>query len=181
MGANQLGEKFNKIHYLSMKSTQALGKIATEGVKNLSQTLASLANHVAKNIQMAAANVMTAKSPEEVWTAMKGNGSAPFSDKFKAHQESMRKVINDYAHEFSEVNDDLFENVKEGLDAFFKMACQNAPDGTEVLIKPYQSAFNSCFDSMQKIQQLMTGYLDNLEGGISQSSQKSSSASHSRK
>ncbi len=79
------------------------------------------------------------------------------------------------------MNDELFENVKEGLDAYFKMACQNAPDGTEVLIKPYQSAFNSCFESMQKMQQLMTSYLDNIEGGISQPGQKSSSASHSRK
>ena len=181
MGANQLGEKFNKIHHSNMKSTQALGKIAAEGVKNLSQTHASLANHVAKNMQMAIANVMTAKSPEEVWTAMKGNGSTPFSDEFNAYQESMRKVINNYTHEFSEVNDELFENAKEGLDAFFKVACQNAPDGTDVLIKPYQSAFNSCFEGMQKMQQLMTGYLDNIEGGISQSNQKSSSASHSRK
>lgn len=181
MGVNQLGEKFNKIHHSNMKSTQSLGKIASEGAKKISQAHTSLANHVVKNMQMAAANVMTAKSPEEVLAVMKGNGSAPFSDEFKTYQESMRKVIKDYAHEFSEVNDELFENVKEGLDAYFKMACQNAPDGTEVLIKPYQSAFNSCFESMQKMQQLMTSYLDNIEGGISQPGQKSSSASHSRK
>lgn len=181
MGVNQLGEKFNKMHHSSMKSTQVLGKMAAEGAKNVSQAHTSLANHVAKNMQMAAANMMTAKSPEEIWAAMKGNGSAPFSEELKAYQESMRKALNDYAHEFSEVNDELFEHAKDGLDEFFKVACQNAPDGTEVLIKPYQSAFNACFEGMQKIQQLMTGYLDNIEGGMSQLNQKSSSTSHARK
>jgi hypothetical protein len=181
MGVNPLGEKFNKIHHSNMKSTQSLGKIAAEGAKSLSKAHASLANHVIKNMQMAATNVMTAKSPEEVLAVMKGNGSTPFSDEFNAYQESMRKVINDYAHEFSEVNDDLFENAREGLDAFFKMACQNTPDGIEALIKPYQVAFNSCFESIQKMQQLMPAYLDNLEGRIGQLNQKPSSASHSRK
>lgn len=181
MGVNQLGEKFNKIHHSSLRSTQAFNKMATEGAKNISQAHTVLANHVAKNLQMTAANVMTAKSPEEVWNAMKGNGGTPFPEEMKIYHESLQKAFNHYTHELTEVNNELFESTKDGFNEFFKVSCQNAPDGTEAFIKPYQSAFNACFDGMQKIQQLITGYLDNIEDGIGQFNQKPCTPSRSRK
>jgi hypothetical protein len=181
MGINQLGEKFNKIHNSSLKSTQVLGKMASESARNISQTHASVANHVAKNLQMTAANLMTSKSPEEIWKIMNGSGSTPFLEEMKVYQESLQKSLNDYLHEFSEVNDELFEDAKDGLDEFFKVACQNAPDGPEAFIRPCQSAFNACFDGMQKMQQLMTGYLDSIGGGMSQLNQKPLASLRSRK
>lgn len=167
MGVDQLGEKFNQIHHSSIKSAQVIGKIAAEGVKNLSQAHTTLANHVAKNIQMTAANMMTAKNPEDIWAAMKGNGSVLFSEELRSYQESIQKALNDYTHEFSEVNDDLFEDAKDGLSEFFKLACQNAPDGAKAFIQPYQSACNACFEGAQKMQHLMKECLDNVEGSIS--------------
>ena len=181
MEINQLSEKFNKIHDSSMKGTQALGKLVANGANNLSQAHTSLANHVAKNVQIASVNMMNAKTPEQFWAAMNGNGSSPFAEEFKAHQQSMRKILNDYIQEFSELNDDLFEHTKESLNEFFKVACQNAPDGTEVFIQPYQSALNAYFDGMQKMQELMKGHLDRVGGGIGQLNQKPSASSSGSK
>jgi hypothetical protein len=177
MGINQLSEKFNKIHESGMKGTQALGKLVANGANNLSQAHSSLANHVAKNVQMASVNMLTAKSPEQFWTAIKGNGGTPFTEEFNAYQQSMKKMLNDYAHEFSELNDGLFEHTKEGFNEFFKVACQNAPDGTEVFIQPYQSALNVCFDGMKKMQELMKENVDRVSGAIGQLNSKPSASS----
>ena len=181
MEMNQLNEKFNKIHDSSMKGAQALGKLVANGANNLSQAHTSLANHVTKNVQIASVNMMNAKTPEQFWAAMNGNGNSPFVEEFKAHQQSMRKILNDYIQEFSELNDDLFEHTKESLNEFFKVACQNAPDGTKVFIQPYQSALNAYFDGMQKMQELMKGHLDRVGGGIGQLNQKPSASSSGSK
>ena len=181
MDVNQLGEEFSKIHHSSLKSSQIFGKLATENAKKISQAQASLANHVAKNIQMSAVSVMAAKSPDDVLAAMKGNGSASLSEEIKIYQESLWKALDDCTHQFSQVNDEVFEHAKDGLDGLFKVACQNSPDGTEAFIKPYQAACNGCFEGLQKMQQLMTGYLHNIGNGSVQRNQKPLTSSHARK
>jgi hypothetical protein len=174
---NQLSEKFKKIHDSSMRGTQALGKLVANGTKNLSQVHTSLANHVAKNMQIASVNMMKAKSPEQFWTAIKENGSTPFTEEFNAYQQSMKKMLNDYVKEFSELNEELFEHTKEGFNECFKVASQNAPDGTQVMIQPYQSALNACFDGMQKMQELMKEHLMRVGEGIDQLNPKPSVSS----
>lgn len=163
MKENQLGENLNKIHHSSIKNSQALGKLASESVANLSKAHSSLGNHVAKNMQLAAVNMMTAKSLEEMWVAMKGNGNAPLPQEYLAYQESMRKTFNNYFHQFSEANNELFEDAKIKGNEFFRVISQNAPDGLDALIKPYQTAFNIGFEEMKKIQEMTKSYIGNFD------------------
>jgi hypothetical protein len=57
------------------------------------------------------------------------------------------------------------------------VASQNAPDGTQVMIQPYQSALNACFDGMQKMQELMKEHLMRVGEGIDQLNPKPSVSS----
>lgn len=166
MGINQLNEKLEKIQSSNMKSSKALSEMTVEGAKKLTQVHASLANHVAKNMQLAAANLMTAKSPEEAWNVIKGDGGAPFIEGWQEYQKSVVSTIERYLEDYSEANEEIYEHTKGGVNEFFKLACQNAPDGMDVLIKPYQSAINVALEGADQMHVLLKNYVHNLESSI---------------
>lgn len=186
MGVNQLNEKLSKIQNSSMKSSQVLGQMGVEGSKKLSQVHTSLANHVAKNMQLAAANVMTAKSPAEVWNAVKGDGGAPFIEGWKDYQKSFKAAVDEYMGEFMAANEELHNNFKDGVNELFRVTFQNAPDGMEAFIKPYQSAFNIAIQGADQAHELAKNYIEHLEVNLSgsdilkRSTGGDSSKSHSK-
>lgn len=166
MGANQLNEKLGKVQSSSMKSSKAISEMTVEGVKKITEVHASLANHVAKNMQIAATNLMMAKSPAEAFVVMKGDGSSPFIEEWQQYQQSMTSTIKHYLEGYLDANDEVYIHTKDSVGEFFKLACQNAPDGMDALIKPYQSAINVALEVTDQVHALTKSYMHNLEDSI---------------
>lgn len=167
MDINQLNQKLENIQSSNMKSSKALSEMTVEGAKKLTQVHASLANHVAKNMQLAAANLITAKSPQEAWNVMKGDGGTPFIEGWQQYQKSIAGTIEHYFEDFSEAHEEIYEHTKDGINEVFKLTCQNAPDGMDVLIRPYQSAVNIVLEGADQVHALTKSYIHNLESNFS--------------
>lgn len=166
MGANQLNEKLGKVQSSSMKSSKAISEMTVEGIKKITEIHGSLANHVARNMQIAATNLVVAKTPAEAFIVMKGDGGTPFIEEWHQYQQSMNSTIKNYLDGCLEVNDEVYIHTKESVNEFFKLACQNAPDGMDALIKPFQSAINVALEGAEQVQALTKNYMHNLEDGI---------------
>jgi hypothetical protein len=166
MNAKQLSDSFEKIQSSGMKSSKVLSEMTTEGAKKISQVHANLANHVAKNMQMAAVNLMSAKTPAEAFASFKGDGSTPFIEGWHQYQQTIASTVEHYMKDYSEANEEVYEHARAGVIEFFKLACQNAPDGMDTLIKPYQSAINLSLEGADQMHVLAKNFIHNLENSF---------------
>lgn len=166
MSAKQLSDSFEKIQSSGMKSSKVLSEMTAEGAKKISQVHANLANHVAKNMQVAAVNLMTAKTPAEALASFRGDGIAPFIEGWHQYQQSITSTVEHYMKDYSETNEEVYEHARAGLNEFFKLACQNAPDGMDTLIKPYQAAINISLEGADQMHVLTKNFIQNLENSF---------------
>lgn len=167
MNAKKLNEKLEKVQSSVMKRSNVLSEMTVEGAKNLTQVHTSLANHAAKNMQLAAINLMTAKTPSEVWGAIKGDGGTPFIEGWQQYQHSIAETIDRYVEECSEANEEIYKNSKDSVNEFFNLVYQNTPDGTDALVKPYHSAVNVALEGVDQMNSLIKSYIHSLENSLS--------------
>ena len=166
MNANKLNEKLEKVQSSAMKSANSINEITIEGAKKINQVHNSLANHVAKNIQLATINLMTAKSPRDILGAVRGDGGTPFIEGLQHYQQSLKDTFDHCIDDYLEANDEIYNHSKGVVNEFFNIACQNAPDGMDALIKPYQSAVNISLEGVDQIHALARNYMHNLENSF---------------
>lgn len=175
MGINQFGEKLNQFKNTSIRNGQMLSKINTDVTKKLSELNSSLVNHVAKDIQISAVDLMNSKKLSNPLSIMKLNGNESFVKEFENYQQHLNDAINDYFEEFASANEQLLEDSRDAYNEFVQLTCQNVPDGMDTFIKPYQTIMGSWFESAAIVNGLSKSYLENVKKGLSGNSKNSKS------
>lgn len=166
MGTNQFGEKLNQFQNTSLRNGQMLGKINAEVTKKLSEINSSLVNQVAKNMQSSAVELINSKKVGNPWSMMKLNGNGSFIQELENYQEHLGDAMNEYFEEFASANERLLNDSRSACNEFIQLSCQNAPDGMDTFIKPYQAMMSSWFEGATIVNGLSKSYLDNIKKGL---------------
>lgn len=166
MGTNQFGEKLNQFQNTSLRNGQMFGKMNAEVTKKLSEINSSLVNQMAKNIQTSAVELMNSKKIGNPWNAMKLNGNGSFIEELENYQQHLSDAMNEYLEEFTSANEHLLSDSRAACNELIQLTCQNAPDGIDTFIKPYQTMMGSWFEGAAIVNGLSKSYLDNLKKGL---------------
>lgn len=166
MNTKHMSERLNKINQPMIKGSQVIGKMTVEHAKKMADVQASLANHMAKNIQSATTNIFTAKNPGDIVSAIKGDGGSYLLQEWQDYQTSMQKVVDIYMKELSQVNEEIYEHTKDGFNEFLESSKANSPDGLGMMIKPYQSVLNAALSGAEQFQMFTKNYIEGIDRSL---------------
>jgi len=132
----------------------------------ISELNSSLVNQVAKNMQSSAVELMNSRKIGNPWSVMKLNGNGSFIEEFENYQHHLSDAMNEYFEEFASANEQLLEDSHAAYNEFVQLSCQNAPDGMDAFIKPYQTIMGSWFEGAAIVNGLSKSYFDNVMKGL---------------
>ena len=166
MNTKNLNERLNKINQPMIKGSQIIGKMTVDSAKRMADVQVNLANHMTKNIQVAATNMFAAKSPRDLMSAVKVDGGSHLLQEWQDYQASVQRAMDVYIKEFAQINEEIYECTKDGLNEFIEEVTANSPDGLGMVIKPYQSILNTTLAGMEQFQAFSRNYMEGIDKTI---------------
>ena len=164
MREHQIHERLSKIQSSTVKATQGIVKSAGESAKKLSSAHTLIANNVAKNIQLKSVELLSSKSPADVASLFDYEKSSELIQDMAKYHKELHTALNEFSQAISESTQEMLQNTKIGIDEVFNVICSNAPNGTDVLIRPYQSALHSVWQGIEQVNSHMQNLLKALDG-----------------
>jgi hypothetical protein len=172
MFENNLNERLTRIQNITMKASQDLIKSVGVNYKRLSDANSMLANNIAKKAQLKSVEMLAIKTPEELSTLFHLDNSNEFMHEMINYQGEVKKIMKETSQEMTDSMHKIYEDAKNGLDEMFNVICANAPNGSDVLIRPHQSAFQSFFRGIKQLNEYSENIFESLEN-LSKAAEKS--------
>lgn len=164
MHENKIHEHFSKVQSGTVKASQGLAKSVGESAKRLSKAHASMANNVAKNMQLKSVELFSSKSPSDMANLFDYEKSSQLMQDMAEYHQELHSALSDFSQEISESTQEMLQNTKSGVDDMFNAICSNAPNGTDVLIRQYQSAFHGMWQGFEQVNSHMQSLFNTLDG-----------------
>lgn len=163
---NKLNENLEKMQGNSVKASQVLGKAMSEGAKKLAVAHTAMANSLASRAKEHSADLLTMKSPNDFSKYMQAEVNQDLLQDLIAYQEELMEIYNNYSHEMYLAYGEVYEAGKESLDEWFDVVCANAPNGTDYLIRPYQTSMKVCTQWGEQIGGLSKNIATSMEENV---------------
>lgn len=164
MRENKISEKLTKIQSETIEASKGLAKAAGEGARRLSKVHASMANNVVKNIQLKSVEFFSSKSPDDMANLFDYEKSSQLMQEMAEYHKELHSVLSDFLQEISELTQEMFQNTKSEVDDMFNTICSNAPNGTDVLIRQYQSTFDGIWKGFEQSTSHVQSLFSTLDG-----------------